>query len=1684
MKKVVTRIILTMLILAMAISVFVACEFKENNVTFIDVDDTAYATLPSAEARDYMTKNQPTKEGYVFMGWYLDKDVWTQKVEPEDIEKYTESGNVNVYAKWAPIEQTFIITYYDYNNAILGAEQYERSQADNINWNLFTPTYQYSDKKYSYTFETWECDMSDLTKAAYYAIPKYTSDYRYFDVRYYDQNDKLIRTDKVKYGENANTSRTLTDYSDEKYTYKFTGWDGNATNVTSDINLTAHYEKSLIWYKVTFKYGDGSTKIEDVSYGTDATSLADKIDTQKKDTAQYRYIFRGWKNENDNQTYKNVTSDMVVNAIYEEQLQIYEVSFWAGDKRVQTTNEPYGTIISEIVPTSEPVMPDDGFIYTFKGWKITSDKVTGVTNIYADFDKQSQTFEVKYYDWNGELLYTTQVESGEEAIYPYDNPTKESSAMYDYTYKGWYMGEQSADAKLKAVSSNMSVYAKFDESDRLYCVTFKYGDNYSKEEKYYNTYGKSVSAPTSNLEMTDTAQFKYRFIGWENELYKNIQSDMVIKAVYDKQIQQYEVSFWISEDSDDVKDCIKSSFVNYGESAVAPTKVVKNADDGFSYTFLNWDKSFDNIQADTRVNAVFNKQSQTFEITYEEWNGEILYTERVETGETSTYKGTKIPHRESNPQFEYEFIGWSNEEKLDYVTETIAVRAQYSEKIRTYTVTFDYGYENRTVVMENVPYGTNLLGQEPTETSRESTVANHFSFLGWMGDLGYIYQDTTITARWAETLRKYLVKFVINGITVSEQEVGYGYCPTRPNISGMASTPKFEYLALGWGISDGNFKEGQFVDFDDEDYDENNFVGIDVENTQVNEDTLVGEQIVYAAIYLRTIREYFVTFINEQILGTKIEVAKIKVKYGSDVTSLAPIVTRDMTQSQVYTFVNWSGDLTNITSDIKVEAEYSWEWRKYLVTYYYDVSTDDTVQYAEYYSEEVEYNKGVQNKPEIPQSKWTVGFEYKFARWGAGEDDNYYSDVDHVFGDTAVYAQYDDLRRKYRVTFFDLSVYELISTTELYYEEKIDRIIEREGYDFDAWYRDPDCTTMFNQDTEFVDGIMMLFGNTVISGLKYEQGTIGTWPNRKTAGVVTGYEGELAEVILPRVIKGLPMAKVASEAFANNKVMESIYIPNCYSDVEAYIFKDIKELDIYTEAVNGAGLDYPYGWNPYWNNNNAWPGTNDSRVVTNNVENVVTQGDYRYMLIGGGNTAIISKFVNNNAARAYIQSTLGYQNPSFEKVTHVDEHTKQEREIYTINTTEKTYSITTIANSAFSGCANLGSVFIPSTISSVKKYAFSGITVNLYIQRERPKALGVENDLPSGWNVNWNSNRSGDEGERKLYWGVIGMDEVGKFTYIFKNDGSAIAAEFNGGSLSLVGTIEMPDTVEYRSPEDANVMINYTVTELGDSLFEASLVSLGNVSNVKLPSGLEKIGKKVFYMNKTLKSITLPSGVKEIGDYAFTGTSALEEVFVPAAIEKFGAFCFAGSSATIYIARSKPLLPTSKPTRGAYWNARVNMTDITDLDVSKIAGMIFGTQTLPTYWEVDSRYTDVATGTLTKTNFLYILRSNGTAYLAGYSSAGMAHVTSYSIPTTIEVDGKVYNVTEIGEEALSGNTALKTLYVPASITTVGANAFSGCKNLTVETAHASKPSGWDDSCDADIKGINWGIAQASTEETE
>ena len=64
---------------------------------------------------------------------------------------------------------------------------------------------------------------------------------------------------------------------------------------------------------------------------------------------------------------------------------------------------------------------------------------------------------------------------------------------------------------------------------------------------------------------------------------------------------------------------------------------------------------------------------------------------------------------------------------------------------------------------------------------------------------------------------------------------------------------------------------------------------------------------------------------------------------------------------------------------------------------------------------------------------------------------------------------------------------------------------------------------------------------------------------------------------------------------------------------------------------------------------------------------------------------------------------------------------------------------------------------------------------------------------------------------------------------------------------------------------------------------------------------------------------------------------------------------------------------------------------------------------------------------------------------------------SVSIPESVTHNGVEYKVTEISEGAFQNNTSLTEVKIPASITSIGPNAFAGCKNLQAITINIIVP---------------------------
>jgi hypothetical protein len=64
--------------------------------------------------------------------------------------------------------------------------------------------------------------------------------------------------------------------------------------------------------------------------------------------------------------------------------------------------------------------------------------------------------------------------------------------------------------------------------------------------------------------------------------------------------------------------------------------------------------------------------------------------------------------------------------------------------------------------------------------------------------------------------------------------------------------------------------------------------------------------------------------------------------------------------------------------------------------------------------------------------------------------------------------------------------------------------------------------------------------------------------------------------------------------------------------------------------------------------------------------------------------------------------------------------------------------------------------------------------------------------------------------------------------------------------------------------------------------------------------------------------------------------------------------------------------------------------------------------------------------------------------------------TSISVPKTVKIKGKTYQVTAIAAEAFKGNTKVTKITIGANVSSIGKNAFYNCKNVKTVTVKSTK----------------------------
>jgi len=209
-------------------------------------------------------------------------------------------------------------------------------------------------------------------------------------------------------------------------------------------------------------------------------------------------------------------------------------------------------------------------------------------------------------------------------------------------------------------------------------------------------------------------------------------------------------------------------------------------------------------------------------------------------------------------------------------------------------------------------------------------------------------------------------------------------------------------------------------------------------------------------------------------------------------------------------------------------------------------------------------------------------------------------------------------------------------------------------------------------------------------------------------------------------------------------------------------------------------------------------------------------------------------------------------------------------------------------------------------------------------------------------------------------------------------------------------------------------------------IYDAAFAQITSITSISIPSTVTSIGNETFYGCTGLTSITLPSAVTSIGAYAFDGCSSLTTVTIDGNLSNIGSEAFQSCSSltsVIFLGNAPPFASDYTVFQGD-----------TNATITYFSGTGWG-----------STFDGIPA---TQFPFTYT-NTAGAITITGYTGSGGA----VTIPAT--VSGAP--VTSIAASALAGS-GITTITLPASITSIGADAFQSCTSLTNLSFQGNAPT--------------------------
>ncbi len=429
--------------------------------------------------------------------------------------------------------------------------------------------------------------------------------------------------------------------------------------------------------------------------------------------------------------------------------------------------------------------------------------------------------------------------------------------------------------------------------------------------------------------------------------------------------------------------------------------------------------------------------------------------------------------------------------------------------------------------------------------------------------------------------------------------------------------------------------------------------------------------------------------------------------------------------------------------------------------------------------------------------------------------------------------------------------------------------------------------------------------------------------------------------------------------------------------------------------------------------------------------------------------------------------------------------------------------VTTIGSGAFKSC-NLNALTLPSTITSIGNEAlynnnlksiicnaatpptlgYNAFSINIYPVIKVPISSIAAYRKASGWKVFTN-----------YYGGEMIADGI---TYRIDENGAEVVA-----ADSSLTEANIPSVVEFEGNQypvikivtkvffgNANLIV-VTLPESLTTLGYGAFSSCKSLRAVKIPSGVTAIPDQCFYGCSSLESVIIPEGVTTIGICAFAVCN-LNALTLPESLEKIGVSAF-GSNSSLKSVNIPAKVKTIDESAFSY----CGLTDLVIQEGVQVIGQdAFSNNSLENL-TLPSTITKIDDEVFSHNNNLRTITCNAvTPPMLGYNAFYYSATSSVKVPlqsiaayrqadgwksfsnyyggeeiidgvayriddkgayvqavdkTVSEIclaenvafEGAQYPLYKIADKAFAGNGSITLVTVPATVETIGSNAFDG-----------------------------------------